>query len=303
MHNLLIEDCFFDGCYVGFSARGYVGQPNGPFNGLSNTVTINNTLVRLQPFMEVYSGSAPGHGGFFKWPNPNNHAEHGYGPMLSIHDSVFLVTQAENHADHYLGTPYYKDPTTQVLTSALASSSNNLIIWTGSGAFPETVPSGFTLSTDIQDWYDAIEARGWNPPVTSGATQTVNVLARKGSNAGTPTIALNLYENGVFVRNLVGATNITSTTGQVVSGTFNSSEITNPDDVEVQVVMTAVATNSAQIAYIEWVAEIGNAAATVPAAITNLSGTAGEGLVSLTWTAPNDGGAAITDYIVQYKVG
>lgn len=41
---------------------------------------------------------------------------------------------------------------------------------------------------------------------------------------------------------------------------------------------------------------------TVPAAVTNLAGTAGNAQVPLTWTAPADGGSAITDYIVQYRV-
>lgn len=45
--------------------------------------------------------------------------------------------------------------------------------------------------------------------------------------------------------------------------------------------------------------------ATLPAgAPTGLSGTTGDGQVSLTWTAPvSDGGAAITDYLVEYRTG
>ena len=41
--------------------------------------------------------------------------------------------------------------------------------------------------------------------------------------------------------------------------------------------------------------------ADAPAAITNLAGTAGDTQVVLTWTAPANNGAAITDYIVQYR--
>lgn len=41
---------------------------------------------------------------------------------------------------------------------------------------------------------------------------------------------------------------------------------------------------------------------TTPGAPTNLSGTPGDGQASLTWTAPSsDGGAAISDYLVQYS--
>jgi hypothetical protein len=40
---------------------------------------------------------------------------------------------------------------------------------------------------------------------------------------------------------------------------------------------------------------------TVPAAIVDLFGVAGDGQVVLTWTAPDDGGSAITDYAVRYR--
>jgi hypothetical protein len=44
------------------------------------------------------------------------------------------------------------------------------------------------------------------------------------------------------------------------------------------------------------------AAAATPGVPTSLFVTAGNGQVSLSWTAPsNDGGAAITDYTVQYS--
>ena len=41
--------------------------------------------------------------------------------------------------------------------------------------------------------------------------------------------------------------------------------------------------------------------ATVPDAVSDLAGTAGDAEVVLTWSAPPNGGAAITDYIVQYR--
>lgn len=42
--------------------------------------------------------------------------------------------------------------------------------------------------------------------------------------------------------------------------------------------------------------------ATVPGAVSDLAGTVGNTQVPLTWSAPADGGAAITDYIVQWRV-
>jgi len=40
---------------------------------------------------------------------------------------------------------------------------------------------------------------------------------------------------------------------------------------------------------------------TVPGQVTNVTGTAGDTQVSLLWTAPDNGGASITDYVVQYS--
>jgi hypothetical protein len=42
--------------------------------------------------------------------------------------------------------------------------------------------------------------------------------------------------------------------------------------------------------------------ATVPEAVDDLAGTAGDEQVVLTWTAPDDGGDTIVDYVVQYRV-
>ncbi|RJQ14830.1 hypothetical protein C4553_00010 [Candidatus Parcubacteria bacterium] len=115
----------------------------------------------------------------------------------------------------------------------------------------------------------------WAMEDPSGAitsTQTINVLARKGSNSGTPTIAINLYENGSLVQSVASATNVTSTTGQTISGTFDASVITNPNDVEIEVVMVSAggspsARNSAQIDSIEWIVEL------TPPATIDISGT------------------------------
>jgi hypothetical protein len=97
-------------------------------------------------------------------------------------------------------------------------------------------------------------------PLTESATQTVNVLARKGFNSNNPSVAVNLYVDGSPVGSLVASTTITSTTGQTLTGTFNSSEVADPADVEIEVVVSGAggspsARNSAQINHIEWVAD------------------------------------------------
>lgn len=99
-----------------------------------------------------------------------------------------------------------------------------------------------------------------NPSGTLSGTQTINVLARKGSNSKDPIVAINLYENGVLVQAIASATAITSTTGQVVSGTFDASVIANGSNAEIEIVITGQggsgsARNSAQIDSIEWLVQ------------------------------------------------
>src|SRR5206468_1561051 len=76
----------FDGCYDFMSARAYGG---GAADGSANTVTVQNSLIRVQGMDKLYPGlSAPGYGGFWKWSgsgSPNTDI----GPMLVITNTVF----------------------------------------------------------------------------------------------------------------------------------------------------------------------------------------------------------------------
>lgn len=113
-----------------------------------------------------------------------------------------------------------------------------------------------------------------DPSGTITSTQIIRAFARKGSNSGTPTLAVNLYENGTLVQTIISATDVTSTTGQNIGGIFDASAITNQNDVEVEVVVNGVGgspstRNSAQIDYIEWVVEYD--ASSAPTVTTNFA--------------------------------
>jgi hypothetical protein len=136
-------------------------------------------------------------------------------------------------------------------------------------------------------------------PLTSG-TQTIGVLLRKGSNSNNPSVVIRLFENGSLVKTLVASTSVTSTTGQTLSGTFTASEITNRDDIEVEVAVTGVggsgtARNSAQVDSITWTADTAAAvtdhtvAATDSIGVTDAAGP----VLSLTQTATDSIG--VTD--------
>ncbi len=118
LYSGVIEDSLFDGCYVGISTR--ASSSNTTSDGHTNTVTVRNSLLRLQPMPTVYKGPAPGHGGFFKWDNDAKRS-----PKLTLTGNVFRVDQTPNHGS--LGLPVGYDVT----------CSNNTIVWLGNGAFPE----------------------------------------------------------------------------------------------------------------------------------------------------------------------
>jgi len=172
--------------------------------------------------------------------------------------------------------------TSRLSGTALTNDSNAL------GSTSATWAGDVNTNTSWTNRY----AMGDPTGTTANGTHTVTVRARKGSNTSDPTIALNLYENGSLVGAIVGNTNVTSTTGQDVSGTFSAASISNVNNVEIEVVMTAAggspsARNSAQIDYIHW---SGDFTATANGTFDTLAGvgTATGGSSSFTGTAVFD---------------
>ncbi len=130
----VIEDTLIESTYVGFAAR---PRSDNTFDGSGNTWVIQDTLIRLRPQIGVYKGVSPGTGGFFKWDE--------LAPQIQVHDSIFRADQLTNHQD--LGF----DP-----DGKLAGASNNIVVWLGEGAYPEPLPPGFTLTTDVSVWDNAV---------------------------------------------------------------------------------------------------------------------------------------------------
>lgn len=140
-------------------------------------------------------------------------------------------------------------------------------------------------------------------PITAGfTTHNVSVVARKGSNSGSPTVTVTLFANSVSIRQLASAT-VTSTVGQTLQGTFTTSEVTSGDNVEVQIAIVGAggsgsARNSAQISTIS--VALDTTAPTVPGVPTSISAVAGDGSALVYWAAPaSNGGSPITGYAVR----
>jgi hypothetical protein len=66
---------------------------------------------------------------------------------------------------------------------------------------------------------------------------------------------VDLYENGVFVRTLVTAEEINSTTGQIVSGYWDFSEVSGWANVECRVAGDASAASTVEIGAIRWIVD------------------------------------------------
>jgi hypothetical protein len=169
LFNGTIDDSFLDGCYVAFSTR---RADTSTADGHLNTETISNSLVRLQAMPTVYSGSAAGHGGFFKWDTTN-----GTSPKLVITNTIFRADQNTNHQDLNLPAGYN------------VTCSGNTMVWLGAGAFPGTLPSCFTLTTDRSVWDTAV--RAWDiahPGVITGPEVSVGDASVDEGNSGARTM-------------------------------------------------------------------------------------------------------------------
>lgn len=75
-------------------------------------------------------------------------------------------------------------------------------------------------------------------PTTGAGLQEFKIWVRKdavgGVGAGIPTVMIDLYENGSFVANIMAASNVTYSTGQLFSGTWDANLLTNADGSAVE---------------------------------------------------------------------
>src|SRR5204862_32366 len=153
-----VDDALLDGCFIGFASRPYRAVADGS----GNVMTIQNTLVRLQPMDGVYTGPVPGHGAFFEGSATS--------PQLALYNNVFRAAQPSNDGNEHMAPPPGK----------LAGCSNNVMVWLGAGALREPSPSCFTVMTG---------ARGldyWNRAVAQWQANHLPALA----DAGPPVVSL-----------------------------------------------------------------------------------------------------------------
>ena len=194
----LVDDSFFDGCYDFISARAYgAGAPDGR----ANTVTVQNSLVRVQAMDKLYPGiPTPGYGGFWKWSgsgSPNTDI----GPSLVLNNNVFRADQLP--AEHN-SAGLYMAPVPGKVTSC----ANNVMVWLGPGSFPEPLPSCFTVLTGQagRDYWDRAVAQ-WkaaHPALIDLAPPIVSLWSPGLSGSSTLTGTVNLVATAADDQALVG---------------------------------------------------------------------------------------------------
>jgi uncharacterized protein YjdB len=138
-----IDSSLFDGCSTGLSSRPYATTVDGS----DNVIVVKNSLFRLQYMDQGYE--SPGHGGFFKWAET--------GPRVSLFNNVYRADNPSSLGGHTLGPPAGK----------LKDCANNVMIWLGSGPFPEPLPACYTLLTGaagLAYWDDAVATWKANHP-------------------------------------------------------------------------------------------------------------------------------------------
>src|SRR5512144_2425156 len=91
--------------------------------GLTRTLVIRNNVLWLKPMQSVHTGPKPGNGGLFKWRDINGH-----GMRVAMSGNTIRV-------DKVGGWGSLTFPANGVY-------QNNIIVWTGRGAYPAKVPPG-----------------------------------------------------------------------------------------------------------------------------------------------------------------
>lgn len=146
--NARIYDSLFDGCNAFMSTR-----PAGSENGSSAMIVLDRVLARLEPMPNPNNperrrpgssawvdGVLYSHGNFFK--------TYSNGPRFTIRNSIFL---AQLSGPNKVSLSFPK----------VASCSNNVIVWLGSGPYPGTYPTHcFRVTTNHEEWKAAV--RSWH---------------------------------------------------------------------------------------------------------------------------------------------
>ncbi len=179
--------------------------------------------------------------------------------------------------------------------SSLVTSPNNTVTIAGTNIYPSVSFSAWAGTLTSSDPFDVQNGSGGNGVSisTNNVTPSQNnelVITSFGSDtSGTYTVGSSFTV--LDTSNFSSGSNMGNSSAYYIQ---NSASTTGP---------TWSTTGSGNIATGIATFKARNSGATAPDAPTSFSGTAGLQQVALSWTAPSNGGSAITDYLVEYRTG
>lgn len=136
-NDVSLEDCLCEKLFVLYSCR----NP-GTTDGSSKVETVRDCLCEIH---EMYDSSYNNRQfQFFKLKSQS--------PRFDLFDNIFFVYKAGTGPGN--GDPFHD----LLFYNKLRNSSGNTIVWTGGGAYPFTMPSGFTVVTTLSTWTNAVSA-------------------------------------------------------------------------------------------------------------------------------------------------
>lgn len=107
-----------------------------------------------------------------------------------------------------------------------------------------------STNTDLEVSFESLPFRLW-----TDRDQEIRVQVRRhGGGATDPTVTVRVYEGGVLRATPVNAQSVSSTTGAVISATWNATSLAkrSPDDITIRVTGTGVSGAAVEIGAIEW---------------------------------------------------
>lgn len=237
--------------------------------------------------------------------------------------TYYFASAVGNYSLHNVGNPVSLPATWAEGSTGVGTSSVYATVTSGGGSAPDA-PTAVTARP-----FDGEASIEWVVPADNGSAIT-DYVVQYAVDSGTPSwstfsdgTSTNRWAkvtgltNGVAYIFRVAATNANGTSSYSTQSTAVSPRVLTeyPPYLEYRGGLTQNARipnskNLSELAFVSSVAETfaitltteTTAADTVPDAVSDLAGTPGNAQVVLTWTAPADGGDAITDYVVDYRV-
>lgn len=127
-----IRDSFFESCYSGISMASAFNP--AIHSGAERTLTINRSIIRMEPMDSVYSGTAPGHGAWFKVDMPT-------APRLRLVNTILVAGLYPTNHQNYNPPPNLKHCEGVVIIWTGDASARHPLLFPATAAWQAACPS------------------------------------------------------------------------------------------------------------------------------------------------------------------